>query len=135
MTAQDDATESSFDPRDSIFIGEVFFTTDDILLTTGPPNPLYGVFGPEVNLTPPNTIDFEEGTFHRQPVSMTAHVECVDLGGGRPVPSVIASHIVLKSDIALLAWKISQSPGHHSSEDDWLTAERLLLLGSVKLTV
>jgi hypothetical protein len=128
MTAQDDATESSFDPRDGIFIGEVLFTTDDILLRADPPNPLYIVLGREVNLTPPNPIDFDEGTFHQQPVSMLAHVECVDLGDGRPVPSLIASHIVLKSDIALLAWKISQSPSHHSSEDDWLTAERLLLL-------
>lgn len=116
---------------DQIFAGNFSITTDGFLLFLPQDSPLNGEFHGlvDVDLDPSLAIRLDQA-FDRQDVSVLGHVGSRSIGSEQ-VRTLLVTNAVLKSDVAFRALEFSKLEDTGSPEDNWLRAERDLLLGSI----
>jgi len=112
---------------DRITAGRIRFTTDAFLIQFTDKSQFIDFSG-DATLQP----DFDEHTYNHQRVSTIGHMGDRSTGGDPNafprVQSFIARRIVLQRDVAVRAFEIFQSGRGGSALDDWVQAERELLL-------
>ena len=113
-------------PADEIRSGRITFTTADFLIQ-------FTENGQFIDLSGEGTEQkgFDENTYNHRRVSVIGHMGDRPIGGdplSPRVPSFIAKKIVLQTDIAVRAFEIFHSPQSGSALDNWLRAERELLV-------
>jgi hypothetical protein len=107
--------------NEQIFSGRIRFTTDDTLIQLSEN-------GQFVDLSGPAERQLMDEQLNHQRVSMLAHMGDRSLTGDPKsslrVQSLIVAKIVPQTEIALIAYYISQSGHGGSALDNWLRAER-----------
>jgi hypothetical protein len=116
-------------PKDRIMSGRITFSTDAVFIQLTDNGQFIDLSGDAV-LQP----NFEENTFNHQRVSVFGHMGDRSLGEDPnsfpKVHSFIAAKVVLQTHIELRAFNISQSAHSGSALDNWLRAEKELLVGA-----
>ena len=116
---------------DQIFAGNLFITTDGFLLILPQDSPLngdtHGLI--DVDLDPSLASRLDQA-FDRQDVSVLGHIGSRSIGAEQ-IRTLVVTNVVLKSDVALRALEFSRFEDTGSPTDNWLRAERDLLLGSI----